>query len=148
MMRTSEYGIKEKKACIACYTTGVPAVPARTVYASDPRIADLVADIVAVYVEKILLGKDVPTLTTVDTNLKIKTYDLPKNPDCPICNFEVATQIGVFKPWEKIGKALRLKRDKEILELKGDETVSYLKYLEKSGYVIEASDTSAPEGSS
>jgi molybdopterin/thiamine biosynthesis adenylyltransferase len=139
---------KREKACIACYTTGVITAPPRTVYASDPRIADLAADIVAVYVEKILLGKDVPTLTTVDTNLTIKTYDFPKNPECPICNFEVATQIGVRKPWEKIGKALRLKRKEEILELKGDETVSYLKYLEKSGYVIEASDTSAPEGSS
>jgi hypothetical protein len=52
----------------------------------------------------------------------------------------------VLKPWEKIGKALRLKRDKEILELKGDETVSYLKYLEKNGYVLEASDPSASEG--
>jgi molybdopterin/thiamine biosynthesis adenylyltransferase len=139
---------KREKACIACYTTGAIAVPPRTVYASDPRIADLAADIVAVYVEKILLGKDVPTLTTVDTNLTIKTYDLPKNPECHICNFEVTTQIGVLKPWEKIGKALRLKRDKEILELKGDESASYLKYLEKNGYVLEASDPSAPEGSS
>ena len=138
---------KREKACIGCYTTGAITVPSRTVYASDPRIADLAADIVAVYVEKILLGKDVPTLTTVDTNLTIKTYDFPKNPECHICNFEVATQIGVLKPWEKIGKALRLKRDKEILELKGDETVSYLKYLEKNGYVLEASDPSAPEGS-
>jgi molybdopterin/thiamine biosynthesis adenylyltransferase len=139
---------KREKACIACYTAGAAAVPSRTVYASDPRIADLAADIVAIYVEKILLGKDVPTLTTVDTNLTIKTFDFPKNPECHVCNFEVTTQIGVFKPWEKIGKALRLKRDKEILELKGDESTSYLKYLEKNGYVLEASDQSTPEWSS
>jgi hypothetical protein len=48
--------------------TGLEALPSRTVYASDLRIADLASDVAVVYVERILTGRDVPSVTKVYVN--------------------------------------------------------------------------------
>jgi hypothetical protein len=51
--------------------TGLEALPSRTVYALDLRIADLASDVAVVYVERILTGRDVPSVTKVDVNLGV-----------------------------------------------------------------------------
>jgi len=51
--------------------TGLEALPSRTVYASDLRIADLASDVAVVYVERTLTGRDVPSVTKVDVNLGV-----------------------------------------------------------------------------
>ena len=126
------------KACIACYTTGLEALPGRTPYASDPRIADLASDIAAVYVERILTGREVPSVTKVDVNLRVKMHDYARDEKCTVCATEIQTLLGSFKPWDKIGRSLKLKRGESTITLKGSECASFLKYLEKLGYREEA----------
>ncbi len=51
---------RRNKACIACYVSGITGLSKqgsrRAIYASDPRIADLVADIALIYLERVLMG--------------------------------------------------------------------------------------------
>jgi molybdopterin/thiamine biosynthesis adenylyltransferase len=127
---------RRDKACIACYTTGFEELPSREIYASDPRIAELASDIVAVYVERILSGRDVPSLTKVDLNLKVETRDYPRDEGCAVCASEVQTQLGSFKPWDKIGKTVELRRGGSIKVLREDVSASWLKYWERLGYKL------------
>jgi hypothetical protein len=45
--------------------------------------------------------------------------------------------LGSFKPWDKIGKSVKLKRGENAIVLKGGESASFLKYLERLGYSEE-----------
>jgi molybdopterin/thiamine biosynthesis adenylyltransferase len=128
---------RRDKACIACYMTGLEALPPRTPYASDPRIADLASDVAAVYVERILTGRDVPSVTKVDVNLGVVKRDYARDEQCPVCAPELQTELGSFKPWDKIGKSVKLKRGESTIVLKGGESASFLKYLERLGYSEE-----------
>nr|WP_272914417.1 ThiF family adenylyltransferase [Candidatus Methanodesulfokores washburnensis] len=125
---------RRDKACIGCYIAGFEKLPSRTVYASDPRIADLASDVTTIYIEKILSGRDVPSVTKIDVNLEVKTRDDARDKTCTICATEVQTLLGSFKPWDKIGRTIKLKRGEDIVELRGNESASFLKYLERFGY--------------
>jgi hypothetical protein len=91
---------------------------------------------VTVYIERILSGKDVPSLTKVDVNLKVETRDYPRDERCAVCASEVQTQLGSFKPWDKIGKTVELRRGESIKVLREEVSASWLKYWERLGYKL------------
>jgi len=54
-----------------------------------------------------------------------------------VCAPELQTILGALKPWDKIGKNVKLKRGENIIVLKGGESASFLKYLERLRYSEE-----------
>ena len=96
-------------SCIGCHAYGIKSAPSRTVYSSDPAIAEQIAPIITEICKKIVKGEKVDNRIDIDLkDFSVKRYNWERNDDCPFCSTKVKFKINTEDDSELI-----IKRDRE-----------------------------------